>query len=293
MNELFKYNSPKQEYLLNAINEYLEMEEFDSAIEFIKGRKKELEEEKIGVNKCMGYDFYIITKDIKRISNAKMVIVIDSKIQIDDTKMVCCYKSSNIVAKGCLSILTYNDSFISAIACDKLIAYNNSRIVACDVRNITLQNNAFGKFMGNSKGVAYDNCSVTCYNTSECVLYGTVKGYFYQFSKGHCYNESIANAYADSELKLHDRSTAFVFDDVKAKCSDSSSIEVRGTSETILEFGTKAIVADRTVADDRVGSLIAKKGSVVYAKEDPICNIILEFGAVNINTETKEAMVCE
>lgn len=36
MNELFKYNSSKQEYLLNAINEYLEMEEFDSAIEFIK-----------------------------------------------------------------------------------------------------------------------------------------------------------------------------------------------------------------------------------------------------------------
>lgn len=35
MNELFKYNSSKQEYLLNAINEYLEMEEFDSAIEFI------------------------------------------------------------------------------------------------------------------------------------------------------------------------------------------------------------------------------------------------------------------
>lgn len=40
MNELFKYNSSKQEYLLNAINEYLEMKEFDSAIEFIKGRKK-------------------------------------------------------------------------------------------------------------------------------------------------------------------------------------------------------------------------------------------------------------
>lgn len=40
MNELFKYNSSKQEYLLNAINEYIEMEEFDSAIEFIKGRKK-------------------------------------------------------------------------------------------------------------------------------------------------------------------------------------------------------------------------------------------------------------
>lgn len=36
----------------------------------------------------MGYDFYIITKDIKRISNAKMVIVIDSKIQINDTKYV-------------------------------------------------------------------------------------------------------------------------------------------------------------------------------------------------------------
>lgn len=27
MNELFKYNSSKQEYLLNTINEYLEMEE--------------------------------------------------------------------------------------------------------------------------------------------------------------------------------------------------------------------------------------------------------------------------
>lgn len=40
MNELFKYNSSKQEYLLNAINEYIEMKEFDSAIEFIKRRKK-------------------------------------------------------------------------------------------------------------------------------------------------------------------------------------------------------------------------------------------------------------
>ena len=65
--------------------------------------------------------------------------------------------------------------------------------------------------------------------------------------------------------------------------------------DSAIEFiiGTRAIVADRTFTDDRVGSLIAEKGSVVYAKENPICNIILKFGAVNINTETKEVMVCE
>lgn len=293
MEELFKYASFHQEYLLNVITENLEAKRSDLALEFIKRRRKELEKAGIGVNKAKGYDFYIITKGVKEISGATMVIVIDSDIQISNSTMVLCCKYSNIIAENCSSLVSYDNCSIKANECTRILAHDDSKITACNARNITLRNRAIGKFIGDSRGVAYDNSIINCYNTSECVLYNDTKGYFYHSSKGDCYNESVAYAYMNSKVKLHERASGFIFDDVKAKCYDSSYIEIRGVKEAIINSGTRAIVADRTFTDNREGCLIAESCSVVYSKGNPICDTILKHGAIHINTETGEAYVCE
>nr|DAY15157.1 MAG TPA: hypothetical protein [Caudoviricetes sp.] len=286
-----KYSDHDKECFLIAIKNRFENEKFNLASNFIEEREEEIKKAGIGVNESTGYDFYIITISTEEISDAKMVLAIDGKVQVKNANIVFCCKEAEVIAKKCSWLNTYNKCSARALECNNVVAYCESQVLCYNTRSVALYQKSFGELRGKSRSVAYDESSISCHDNSECELYNKTKGYFYQFSKGTCYEESEAHAYMDSELKLHEESKGFIFDNVTSECNDSSSLQIHGTKETILKFGTRARVFNKSIDNKNVGCITARKGSVVYIEENPNCDIVTKTGAVIINKNTKKVTV--
>lgn len=286
-----KYSDYDKELFLTTLKNRFEGGKFILASNFIEEREEEIKKAGIGVNESTGYDFYIITISTEEISDAKMVLAIDGKVQVKNTNVVFCCKQAEVIAKKCSWLNTYNKTSARALGCDKVIAYCESRVLCCNTESVTLYQKSFGELRGRSIGVAYDESIMNCHDNSKCELYHNTKGYFYQVAKGVCYEKSEAYAYMDSELKLHEESKGFIFDNVTAECDDSSSLQIHGTKETTLKFGTRARVFDKCIDKEKAGCITARKGSVVYIEENPNCYIVAKTGAVIINKKTKKVTV--
>ena len=286
--ESAKYSEKNKEYFLTALKNRFEDEKFDLASNFIEEKEEEIKKSGIGVNQSTGYDFYIITINTEEISDAKMILAIDGKVQVKNTSVVFCCKQAEVIATKCHQLNTYNKCSARAIECDNVVAYYKSKVTCYNVRSVTLYQKAFGELRGKSIGVAYNESGVDCHDNSKCELYNNTKDCFYQFSKGICYEESKAFACMDSELKLHEESNGSIYDNVIAECNDSSSLGIYGTKETILEFGTRVRVFNKAINKEKIGCITVKKGSVVYVEENPNCNIVTKKGAIIINKKTRK-----
>lgn len=283
-----KYSDYDKELFLTTLKNRFENEKFNLASNFIEEREEEIKKAGIGVNQSTGYDFYITTINVEEISDAKVVLATDGKVQVKNTSVVFCCKQAEVIAKKCSWLNIYNKCSARAIECDNVVAYNESKVICYNVKSVMLYQKSFGELRGKSIGAAYNESSVDCHDNSKCELYNNTKGCFYQFSKGICYEESKAFACMDSELKLHEESNGSICDNVIAECNDSSSLGIHGTKETILEFGTRARVFNKATNKEKIGCITAKRGSVVYVEENPNCNIVTKKGAVIINKKTRK-----
>lgn len=248
-----KYTDCDKSRFLMALKNRFEDEKFNLASNFIEEREEEIKKSGIGVNESTGYDFYITTINVEEISDAKMVLATDGKVQVKNTSVVFCCKQAEVIAKKCSWLNIYNKCSARAIECDNVVAYHESKVICYNVKSVTLYQKSFGELREKSIGAAYNESSVDCHDNSKCELYNNTKGCFYQFSKGICYEESKAFACMDSE------SNGSIYDNVIAEYNDSSSLRIYGTKETILEFGTRVRVFNKAINKEKIGCITVKK----------------------------------
>ena len=74
----------------------------------------------------------------EEISDAKMILAIDGKVQVKNTSVVFCCKQAEVIATKCHQLNTYNKCSTRAIECDNVVAYYKSKVTCYNVRSVTL-----------------------------------------------------------------------------------------------------------------------------------------------------------